>query len=95
MSYFAEIDDNNIVLRVVSVLDDQEHRGEEFLSKDVGLGGRWVQTSFNGKIRKRFAGIGDTYDETKDAFVPQKPEGDVVWDEDAFDWRPADTQINQ
>lgn len=92
MSYFAELDENNVVLRVLAVPDDQEHRGEEFLAKDVGLGGKWIQTSFNAQIRKRFAGIGDTYDSTQDAFMPQKPKSNVVWDEVAFDWKPVDEQ---
>jgi hypothetical protein len=40
----------------------------------------------------RFAGIGDTYDQEKDAFVPHKPEtGDHVWDEELFDWKPSTT----
>jgi hypothetical protein len=92
MSYFAEIDENNVVLRVLAVPDDQEHRGEDYLANEVGLGGRWIQTSFNASIRKRFAGIGDTYDQTKDAFVPPKPEtGDHVWDEELFDWKPSTT----
>lgn len=94
MSYFAEIDDNNVVLRVIAVPDEHEHRGEEYLAQDVGLGGRWVQTSFNARIRKRFAGIGDTYDATQDAFVPPRPEGDVVWSEQFFDWVPADLAGN-
>jgi hypothetical protein len=92
MSYFAELNDNSVVLRVLAVPDEHEHRGEEYLAKDVGLGGRWIQTSFNASIRKRFAGIGDTYDQTKDAFVPPKPEtGDHVWDEELFDWKPSTT----
>jgi hypothetical protein len=69
MAHFAEIDDNNIVLRVLVVPDEQEHRGEEYLSKDVGLGGRWIQTSYNNRIRKQFAGIGYFYNETADVFV--------------------------
>jgi hypothetical protein len=81
MSYFAELDDDNVVLRVVSVPDDQEHRGSEYLAQDVGLGGRWIQTSFNASIRKRFAGIGDTYNALQDAFVPPKPDGNFAWDE--------------
>jgi hypothetical protein len=78
MAYFAEIDVNNIVTRVLKIDDDQEHRGQEFLSQDLGLGGRWIQTSFNtragvhleGKtpLRKNFAGVGMYYDEQNDAF---------------------------
>jgi hypothetical protein len=47
MAHFAEIDANNIVLRVLVVGDDNEHRGQEFLADDLGLGGTWIQTSYN------------------------------------------------
>jgi hypothetical protein len=86
MSHFAEIDDRNIVTRVLVVPDEQEHRGQEYLAQDVGLGGRWIQTSFNARIRKRFAGIGDTYDPVRDAFVPPKPCDEAVWSDSLFDW---------
>lgn len=69
MAHFAEIDENNIVLRVVVVDDSQEHRGQEFLSQDLGLGGTWIQTSYNNNFRKQFAGIGFIYDEVKDIFI--------------------------
>lgn len=75
MAHFAEIDDNNIVTRVLVVPDEQEHRGQDFLANDLKLGGRWVQTSYNNRIRGRFAGIGYTYDEQADEFVaPPSPE---------------------
>ena len=73
MAHFAEIDENNIVLQVLVVPDPEEHRGQEYLSDDIGLGGVWVQTSYNGTIRKNFAGIGYLYDEALDAFIPPKP----------------------
>jgi hypothetical protein len=47
MAHFAEIDENNIVINVVVVPDEQQDRGQEFLSKDLKLGGRWIQTSYN------------------------------------------------
>lgn len=47
MAHFAEIDENNIVTRVVVVPDEQEHRGQEFLAEDLSLGGKWIQTSIN------------------------------------------------
>lgn len=47
MAHFALVDEDNIVVNVVVVPNEQEHRGEEFLSKDLGLGGRWLQTSYN------------------------------------------------
>ena len=47
MAHFAEIDADNIVLRVLVVSNDDEHRGQEFLADDMGLGGTWIQTSYN------------------------------------------------
>lgn len=70
MAHFAEIDSNNIVVRVLVVPNDQEHRGQEFLADDLGLGGTWIQTSYNANIRGKFAGIGDTYDREQDVFMP-------------------------
>jgi hypothetical protein len=72
MAHFAEIDSNNTVLRVLVVSNDLEHRGADFLANDLGLGGTWIQTSYNGNIRKNYAGIGYTYDATRDAFIPPK-----------------------
>ena len=72
MAHFAEIDSNNIVVRVLVVDNSLEHRGAEFLSNDLGLGGNWIQTSYNNNIRKNYAGIGYTYDATRDAFIPPK-----------------------
>lgn len=73
MAHFAEIDENNIVSRVLVVDNSQEHRGQEFLAEDLGLGGRWIQTSYNANIRGKFAGIGDTYNEEKDIFMSPRP----------------------
>lgn len=47
MAHFAEIDDNNIVIRVLVVPDSEEHRGQDYLSLDLGLGGFWLKTSYN------------------------------------------------
>jgi hypothetical protein len=73
MAHFAQINDENIVVNVLVVPDEQEHRGHEFLANDLGLGGRWVQTSYNHRIRGHYAGIGHTYDETLDLFIAPKP----------------------
>ena len=70
MAHFAEIDSENKVLRVLVVPNNQEHRGQEYLANDLNLGGRWIQTSYNGKIRGKFAGVGDIYDEKTDSFIP-------------------------
>lgn len=80
MAHFAEIDDNNFVVRVLVVPDEQELRGEKYLSEDLKLGGRWIQTSYNHKIRGKFAGIGDFYDEGLDIFISQSQETDLEQD---------------
>lgn len=72
MAHFAEIDENNIVKRVLVVDNSLEHRGADFLANDLGLGGTWIQTSYNGNIRKNFAGIGYVYDKARDAFIAPK-----------------------
>ena len=87
MAHFAEIDDNNTVLRVLVVSDDEEHRGHEFLSADLGLGGTWIQTSYNDNIRANYAGPGGTYDPDNDVFLDPKPSDNWVLD-DRFQWVP-------
>lgn len=69
MAHFAEIDQNNIVLRVLVIDNKHETRGQEFLANDLGLGGTWIQTSYNASIRGKFAGVGDFYDKEKDVFI--------------------------
>jgi hypothetical protein len=90
MSHFAELDANNVVLRVVVVANkdtsdangvEKEHIGAAYLEKL--LGGTWKQTSYNGKIRKNYAGVGYTYRADIDAFVAPKPYPSWVLDESA------------
>ncbi len=69
MAHFAKIDENNKVIEVLVVDNSQEHRGQEFLAVDCNLGGTWIQTSYNGNIRGKFAGRGDTYDPVADIFI--------------------------
>jgi hypothetical protein len=85
MAYFAELDDDNVVLRVIAVSNDDapdpapvhsEPLGQAFIAS-LGLGGRWVQTSYHGSFRGIYAGIGYTYDEVLDEFVPP-PEPESV-----------------
>lgn len=73
MAHFAEIDGNNIVQRVLVVPNDQEHRGAEFLANDLGLGGTWIQCSYNGNIRKQYPGCGYSYDPAADVFIAPQP----------------------
>jgi hypothetical protein len=96
MAHFAEIDENNIVTRVLVVDNDQEDRGQEFLATDLGLGGTWIKTSYNTiagvhsnggtPLRKNYAGIGYTYDSVRDAFIPPKPFASWVLNEDTCLW---------
>ena len=89
MAHFVEIDENNIVLRVLVVDNEQEHRGQEFLAEDLGLGGRWIQTSYHGNFRKMFAGIGYTYNEELDIFLPLKPYKSWVLNKELEQWEPT------
>jgi hypothetical protein len=67
MAHFAELDENNVVLRVLVTDNDYPNEGYDWLVEN--LGGRWIQTSYNGRIRGKFAGIGDYYDEQLDQFI--------------------------
>ena len=58
-------------IRII-VPNEQEHRGQEFLADDLNLGGTWIQTSYNGNIRGKYAGIGDIYDPVDDVFRAQE-----------------------
>ena len=71
MAHWADIDENNIVLRVLVGNNSEPDEGEAFMNS---LGGTWVKTSYNGNIRKNYAGIGYSYDATRDAFIAPKPE---------------------
>jgi len=88
MAHFAEIDSNNVVLRVLVVADEYEHRGQEFLANDCNLGGTWVQTSYNANIRGKFAAVGDVYDEVADEFHPV-PQFDLMFVESEVIETPA------
>jgi hypothetical protein len=78
MAHFAQLDNNNIVTQVIVVHNNELlDNGVESESKGITFcqslfGGTWIQTSYNGNIRKNYAGIGYTYDAIKDAFIPPK-----------------------
>ena len=91
MSHWAQIDDNNIVLQVL-VGPNYGDEGEAFFN---ALGGTWVKTSYNGNIRKNYAGIGFTYDADRDAFIAPKPFNSWLLNEETCQWKapieyPAD-----
>ena len=98
MAHFAELDADNIVVRVLVVPNEQENRGHDYLATDLGLGGTWVQTSYNATIRKNYAGIGYTFDSGRDAFIPPKPFASWVLNEATCNWdapvaRPEDDKM--
>lgn len=91
MAHFAKLDENNIVLEVNVVnndvlTEDEEASGIAFLTEWSGGYSNWKQTSYNGNIRKNYAGIGYTYDEERDAFIPPKPEGNWILNEETCQW---------
>jgi hypothetical protein len=94
MAHFAEIDENNLVLRVLVVDNSLETRGADFLANDLGLGGNWIQTSYNNNIRKQFAAIGFKYDEVNDVFIAPAPYPSWSLDEN-FDWQPPTPMLNE
>jgi hypothetical protein len=98
MAHFAELDADSIVVRVLVVPNEQENRGHDYLATDLGLGGTWVQTSYNATIRKNYAGIGYTFDSGRDAFIPPKPFASWVLNETTCNWdapvaRPEDDKM--
>ena len=104
MAHFAELTENNIVLRVVVVDDEHENDGENWCHNL--LGGNWKQTSYNtsgnrhsgekSPFRKNYAGIGFQYDARLDGFIPSQSYPSWILDEEAGRWespvpRPTDS----
>ena len=108
MAHFAKLDESNVVLEV-NVVDniwlmqdgvESEAKGIEFLVDWSGGYSNWKQTSYNGKIRKNYAGIGYKYDSQRDAFIPPQPFPSWVLNEDTCLWDaptpyPTDGQFYQ
>ena len=92
MAHFAQIE-NNLVTQIIvvdnsDIIDDKGNESEE---KGINfctdlLGGAWVQTSYNGSFRKNYAGIGDTYDVSRDAFITPQPFPSWNLNEDTCLW---------
>jgi len=85
MSHWAELDQDNKVIRVL-VGDNNDAAGDEGYSWLIdNLGGTWIKTSYNATIRGKFAGIGDTYNSDQDIFITPQPfaswiQGGSFWD---------------
>jgi hypothetical protein len=95
MAHFAQLDENNNVIQVI-VVDNStiinsngieiEELGIQFCKELVGQSTNWIQTSYNSNFRKNYAGIGFTYDELRDAFIPPKPYPSWILNEDTCVW---------
>ena len=108
MAHFAKLDENNVVLEVHVVHNNEllqdgvesETKGIEFLVDWSGGYKLWKQTSYNNNIRKNYAGIGYTYDNQRNAFIPPQPFPSWVLNEDTCLWdapttMPTDGQLYQ
>lgn len=94
MAHWAKIDDNNKVTQVCVGSNDDTDEGYQWLVDN--LGGRWIKTSYNTRggvhitggipLRKNYAGIDYIYDETRDAFIPPKPNPIVLQDGTVINW---------
>ena len=93
MAHFAQLDSNNVVTQVIVVGNkdtadangvEKEHIGAAFCERLFG--GNWKQTSYNGSVRKNYAGVGFTYNVGLDAFVPPKPYASWVLNNDTAQW---------
>ena len=105
MAHFAQLDENNIVTQVIVVHNNEllDENGIEQESKGIAFcqslfGGNWIQTSYNNKIRKNYAGIGFQYDNVRDAFIQPKPYESWLLNEDTCQWeapipRPNDDKL--
>ena len=93
MAHFAELNKNNVVKQVIVVNNDEllDDSGNELEIKGIQFcqslfGGTWIQTSYNGNIRKQYAGIGCSYDSVNDVFIAPQPYASWLLDEN-FDWQ--------
>jgi hypothetical protein len=96
MAHFAEIDENNVVIRVLVVDDLHEDDGENYLANVVGLGGKWLKTSYNTNANKHllggtpyrgnFAGTGSVYNPEKDVFHLPQPFPSWTLNEETYQW---------
>jgi hypothetical protein len=96
MANYAELDKNNIVIRVIPGVDEAQEDGELLYYRTTG--NIWKRTSYNTQngnhlnggipFRKNYAGIGYTYDRKRDAFIPPKPFNSWVLDENTCQWKP-------
>lgn len=96
MAHWAELNDDNYVIRVIAVSNDKPNEGYDWIMER--LGGRWVQTSINTlagehllggtPLRKNFAGVGFKYNESLDMFIPPSPYPSWILNHNTGQWDP-------
>lgn len=95
MAHYAFLDNDNIVTEVIVGIDETETI--EGLNPEIWYGNfrsqTCVRTSYNGKIRKNYAGIGYTYDEIRDAFIAPEPISAIGFDEETCQWIMPESEI--
>jgi hypothetical protein len=95
MAHFAELDENNIVLRVITVHNNElldngvesETKGITFCQSIFGIDTVWKQTSYNNNFRKNFAGVGFKYDINRNAFIEPRPYSSWILNNDTCKWQ--------
>ena len=104
MAHFAQLDENNLVVQVIVVhnnelmLNGVESEAKGIVFCQTLFGGNWIQTSYNGTMRKNYAGIGFTYDKSRDAFIAPQPFASWTLNETTCQWEsptpyPTDGKI--
>jgi hypothetical protein len=97
MAHYAYIDNNNLVVAVVVGKDETELIDGLDTETYYAQGTPYTvkRTSYNGNIRKNYAGVGYTYDSVRDAFIPPKPDNSIGFDEDTCQWiTPVQEPVN-
>jgi hypothetical protein len=101
MAYFAKLGTGNIVEKIISINNavitdangvEQEKLGLDFINKLYNTRDVWKQTSYNNNIRKNYAGIGYSYDQTRDAFISPKPYNSWILNEQTCNWEAPVTK---
>ena len=95
MAHFAALNEENLVTQVIVVANQDTADQDGVENEAIGiafcqglLGGNWKQTSYNGRIRKNYAGIGYKYDAELDAFIPPQPFASWLLDNETCQWQP-------
>lgn len=93
MAHFAQLNEENLVTQVIVVANQDTADQDGVESEAIGiafctnlLGGTWKQTSYNGNIRKNYAGIGYKYDAALDAFIPPQPFASWTLNNETAQW---------